>query len=346
MPDAIRLAYVTQTTLSVDDTAGIVAVLRALPGDRRAAQGGHLLRHHQPPARGEGDRAAVDLFLVVGAPNSSNSMRLVEVARQRPARALIWCTRPRSTGPGSTACRPRRTAGASAPEMLVEEVIDAFRRATVTVEDGAPTRSGHLQAAAELPAAPACDDRRWRSTPTSPPSWRLPRRLRARRAAGAQGHRRGGRELELPAPDRAGRYILTLYEKRVDPRRPAVLPGPDGASGRPRAACPLPSTPATGRRCALCGRPAAISQLPRGHVAAPDHGRALRPLGEALADLHLAAADFALTGRQRALLRRLAGAVRAAAAARPTRSSPGSRPRSRTSSPSRSSTGRRACRPA
>ncbi len=54
--DPARLAYVTQTTLSVDDTAEIVAALRArFPGDRRAAQGGHLLRHHQPPGGGQGD---------------------------------------------------------------------------------------------------------------------------------------------------------------------------------------------------------------------------------------------------------------------------------------------------
>ena len=49
-----KLAYITQTTLSVDDTASIVAILsRALPGDDGAAQGGHLLRHHQPAGGGE-----------------------------------------------------------------------------------------------------------------------------------------------------------------------------------------------------------------------------------------------------------------------------------------------------
>ena len=79
------LAFVTQTTLSVDDTADDRRRPAApLPGDRRAAQGGHLLRHHQPPGGGEGDRAAgATLMLVVGAPNSSNSLRLGEVA-ERP----------------------------------------------------------------------------------------------------------------------------------------------------------------------------------------------------------------------------------------------------------------------
>jgi 4-hydroxy-3-methylbut-2-en-1-yl diphosphate reductase len=56
----------------------------ALPRDRRAAQGGHLLRHHQPAGGGEGDGAAqIDALLVIGAPNSSNSQRLVEVGRAR-----------------------------------------------------------------------------------------------------------------------------------------------------------------------------------------------------------------------------------------------------------------------
>ena len=54
--DPERLAYITQTTLSVDDTAAIVAVLKAaLSRHRRPAQGGHLLRHHQPPGGGQGD---------------------------------------------------------------------------------------------------------------------------------------------------------------------------------------------------------------------------------------------------------------------------------------------------
>ena len=57
--DPAKLAYVTQTTLSVDDTADIVAALKArFPQHRRAAQGGHLLRHHQPPGGGQEGGAA------------------------------------------------------------------------------------------------------------------------------------------------------------------------------------------------------------------------------------------------------------------------------------------------
>ena len=54
-----RLAYITQTTLSVDDTAAIVAILtERFPGIVGAAQGRHLLRHDQPPGGGEARRAA------------------------------------------------------------------------------------------------------------------------------------------------------------------------------------------------------------------------------------------------------------------------------------------------
>ena len=57
--DPAKLSFVTQTTLSVDDTAEIVArAAAALSGDRRAAQGRHLLRDDQPPGRGEGDGAS------------------------------------------------------------------------------------------------------------------------------------------------------------------------------------------------------------------------------------------------------------------------------------------------
>ena len=58
--DPVRLSFVTQTTLSVDETEAIVEVLKErFPRDRAAAQGRHLLRHHQPAGRGQGDRRAV-----------------------------------------------------------------------------------------------------------------------------------------------------------------------------------------------------------------------------------------------------------------------------------------------
>ena len=83
--DPANLAFVTQTTLSVDDTAEIVdGAAPPLPGDRRAAQGRHLLRHHQPPGGGQGaGRRAATCCWWSGARNSSNSVRLVEVALTR-----------------------------------------------------------------------------------------------------------------------------------------------------------------------------------------------------------------------------------------------------------------------
>ena len=134
-----RLAFVTQTTLSVDDTADIVAALQArFP----AIVGPHkedicyATTNRQEAVKAMAPKA--DAMLVVGAPNSSNSKRLVEVGRragcdyaqlvQRAAdidwRALEGI---RSIG---------ITAGASAPEVLIREVIEAFdAQYDVTVEE-------------------------------------------------------------------------------------------------------------------------------------------------------------------------------------------------------------------
>lgn len=128
--DPERLAYVTQTTLSVDDTAGIVAALRArFP----AIVGPHKEDIcYATTNRQEAVRALaplVDAILVVGAPNSSNSRRLVEVGARagcdyaqlvQRAANIDWRA---LEGIGSIGI----TAGASAPELLVNEVIDAFR---------------------------------------------------------------------------------------------------------------------------------------------------------------------------------------------------------------------------
>jgi len=128
--DPGKLAFITQTTLSVDDTAGIVAALKArFP----AIVGPHTedicyaTTNRQAAVKAIAPK--IDALLVIGAPNSSNSKRLVEVGRtagcayaqlvQRAAdidwRALEGI---RTVG---------ITAGASAPEVLVNEVIDAFR---------------------------------------------------------------------------------------------------------------------------------------------------------------------------------------------------------------------------
>ncbi|MBC7179494.1 MAG: 4-hydroxy-3-methylbut-2-enyl diphosphate reductase, partial [Roseovarius sp.] len=136
--DAARLAFVTQTTLSVDDTAEVVAALQArFP----AIVGPHkedicyATTNRQEAVKAMAERA--EAMLVVGAPNSSNSKRLVEVgARAGCAYAQLV---QRATDIDWRALDGIRsmgiTAGASAPEVLVNEVIDAFRaRYDVTVE--------------------------------------------------------------------------------------------------------------------------------------------------------------------------------------------------------------------
>lgn len=136
--DPARLAFVTQTTLSVDDTADIVAALKArFP----AIVGPHKEDIcYATTNRQEAVKAMAplcDAMLVVGAPNSSNSKRLVEVGARagcgyaqlvQRAADIDWRA---LEGIGSLGI----TAGASAPEVLVNEVIDAFRdRYDVTIK--------------------------------------------------------------------------------------------------------------------------------------------------------------------------------------------------------------------
>jgi 4-hydroxy-3-methylbut-2-enyl diphosphate reductase len=136
--DPSKLAFVTQTTLSVDDTKDIVAALH----DRFPA----IIGPHKEDIcyattnRQEAVKAMApqcDAMLVVGAPNSSNSRRLVEVGARagcdyaqlvQRATDIDWRSLDGITSMGIT-------AGASAPEVLINEVIDAFKdRYDVTVQ--------------------------------------------------------------------------------------------------------------------------------------------------------------------------------------------------------------------
>jgi 4-hydroxy-3-methylbut-2-enyl diphosphate reductase len=136
--DPARLAFVTQTTLSVDDTAEVVAALTArFP----AIVGPHkedicyATTNRQEAVKAMAEKA--EAMLVVGAPNSSNSRRLVEVGARagcayaqlvQRAADIDWRALQGITSIGIT-------AGASAPEVLVNEVIDAFRaRYDLTIE--------------------------------------------------------------------------------------------------------------------------------------------------------------------------------------------------------------------
>jgi 4-hydroxy-3-methylbut-2-en-1-yl diphosphate reductase len=137
-PPSAELAYVTQTTLSVDDTRDIVAALQvkfpAIVGPHKedicyaTTNRQEAVKHVAP---------LVDALIVVGSPNSSNSQRLREVAERagcKVARLILraedidWSVYGQIATLGIT-------AGASAPEVLVEEIIDAFAaRYAVSVE--------------------------------------------------------------------------------------------------------------------------------------------------------------------------------------------------------------------
>jgi 4-hydroxy-3-methylbut-2-enyl diphosphate reductase len=136
--DPGNVAFATQTTLSVTDTAAIVATLQrrfpAIDGPRSEDICYATSNRQQAVAA---LAPAADLVLVVGAPNSSNSLRLVEVARNNgsPRAELIQTAADIDWGAMTGVATVGLTAGASAPEVLVEQVIDAFKaRYDVTVE--------------------------------------------------------------------------------------------------------------------------------------------------------------------------------------------------------------------
>jgi 4-hydroxy-3-methylbut-2-en-1-yl diphosphate reductase len=144
IPPSTPLAYITQTTLSVDDTAQVVAALKQRFPDIAGPHKEDICyatTNRQEAIKAIAPRA--EIVLVIGSANSSNSMRLVEVARKAGAKTahLIenataidwdWFAGANTVG---------LSAGASAPEILVDEVIAAFRdRYELTLEEAVVTR--------------------------------------------------------------------------------------------------------------------------------------------------------------------------------------------------------------
>jgi 4-hydroxy-3-methylbut-2-enyl diphosphate reductase len=133
-----RLAYITQTTLSVDDTAAIVAILKARFPDivgPRKEDICYATTNRQEAVKAIAARC--DGLIVVGAPNSSNSLRLVEVAERAgcPKALLVQQAADIPWDQLDGIATLGITAGASAPELLVTQIIDAFRsRFDVTLE--------------------------------------------------------------------------------------------------------------------------------------------------------------------------------------------------------------------
>lgn len=136
--DPDNLAFLTQTTLSIDDTAEIVAALKArFPSIQAPRSEDICYATTNRQGAVKAIASSCDRMLVIGAPNSSNSLRLAEVAERQgvPARLIQraadidwqWLGAPATLG---------LTAGASAPEVLVREVVDALKeRFEVTEEE-------------------------------------------------------------------------------------------------------------------------------------------------------------------------------------------------------------------
>jgi len=156
--DPARVAYLTQTTLSVDDTRAIVDVLRrrfpAIVGPPQEDIC-YATQNRQNAVKRLAPR--LDLVLVVGAPNSSNSRRLVEVAEASGVRARLveeaqdidplWLTGARAVGV---------TAGASAPEELVRSIVARLRELGASDPEEVPTVVENVRFAlpAEVSARP------------------------------------------------------------------------------------------------------------------------------------------------------------------------------------------------
>ena len=129
-PDPDNLGFVTQTTLSVDDTAGVIKRLHERFPNLTAPAADSIC--YATTNRQEAVKQAAsgcDLFLIVGAPNSSNSKRLVEVALRAGAAKSVLVQRAaeidwETIGDIRTV---GLSAGASAPEVIVNEIIEAFR---------------------------------------------------------------------------------------------------------------------------------------------------------------------------------------------------------------------------
>ena len=129
VPNPANLAFLTQTTLSVDDTAMVVEALKArFPAIRAPRSEDICYATSNRQAAVKAIASECDRMLVIGAPNSSNSLRLAEVAERLGVSSRLieraadidwdWFGQPRTVGV---------TAGASAPEVLVLEVVDALR---------------------------------------------------------------------------------------------------------------------------------------------------------------------------------------------------------------------------
>jgi 4-hydroxy-3-methylbut-2-enyl diphosphate reductase len=138
-PPGHDLSFITQTTLSVDDTAEIVDILRErFPQISAPAKEDICYATTNRQAAVKEIAPRVEMMIVVGAPNSSNSLRLVEVASRSGCKAAVMVQRGAELNLDQVAQYSSIgiTAGASAPELLVEEVLAKLReRYSLDIEE-------------------------------------------------------------------------------------------------------------------------------------------------------------------------------------------------------------------
>ncbi len=136
VPDAARVAAVTQTTLSIDDTRHIIEALKRRFPELITPKSDDICYATQNRQNAVKELAQLaDAILVVGSPQSSNASRLVEVARAHGTSSyLVDSIRDLRPEMLSGVRTLGLTASASSPEWLVEEIIDAFERSGAKVE--------------------------------------------------------------------------------------------------------------------------------------------------------------------------------------------------------------------
>ena len=330
--DPERLAYITQTTLSVDDTAAIVAILRQRFPDivgPRKEDICYATTNRQEAVKAIAGRC--DRLIVVGAPNSSNSLRLVEVAERAGCPKALLVQRaaeiPWDAVRGHRHARHhRRRLGARAAGRRDHRRLPRplRRRGRERRHQGGAHR---LQRAARAarggrepePIATQIRARAWPSTPKSPTTiW--PQFI-ASYDLGAllsyKGIAEGVENTNYLVHTEKGPFFLTLYEKRVAPADLPFFLGLMEHLAQAGLTCPTPVRDAEGRMLrALAGRPAALVTFLEGVWIRRPQPRHCSAVGQAMARLHLAGQSFKLAPRQCAGARRLAAALRALPLAR------------------------------
>jgi 4-hydroxy-3-methylbut-2-enyl diphosphate reductase len=144
VPDPARVAYATQTTLSLDDVSALVATLRRRFPDMVGPEAGdvcYATQNRQEAVHALVTQHAAEVVLVLGSPNSSNSNRLREVAESAGARAYLLGRAAELDPDWLTAVsRLGISAGASTPEHLVQGLVDRLRQLGATEVQTVETR--------------------------------------------------------------------------------------------------------------------------------------------------------------------------------------------------------------